>query len=111
MESTLLLKQVAAVLKRHVRVGNRLVVGLSGGLVFAVGLVLIRERGGCRVGRRLSSRIPNLRELGAIPSAKRDPALQTGRYRLSARTRIDCAVEQVTRDLAQELIQRGLLRT
>ncbi len=53
--------------------------GLCGGLVLGVSMVLVRERGG-------NWRTVSVRELGAIPSAKHDPALMASRQRRLAST-------------------------
>jgi capsular exopolysaccharide synthesis family protein len=85
--------------------------GLCGGLVFGVGLVLVRERGGCRVERGSDSRIANLRELGAIPSAKHDPALRASRNRLLASTCKEGAIELVTRYKQPSLLAESFRAT
>jgi capsular exopolysaccharide synthesis family protein len=85
--------------------------GLCGGLVFGVGLVLVRERGGCRVDRGGDLRIANVRALGAIPSAKHDPALRGSRHRLLASSRKEGAVELVTRYKEPSLLAESFRAT
>jgi succinoglycan biosynthesis transport protein ExoP len=62
-------------------------IGFAGGLMFAVGLILVRERGMWRARRPGDSHIYNTRELGVIPAAKNDRALQAGKDRLMATPR------------------------
>src|SRR5207248_572130 len=86
--------------------------GLCGGLVFGVGLVLVRERGGCRVERGTGDlRMANVRALGAIPSAKHDPALRASRHRLLASSRKEGAVELVTRYKQPSLLAESFRAT
>lgn len=85
--------------------------GLCGGLVFGVGLVLVQERGGCRVERGNDSRIGNVRELGAIPSAKHDPALRGSRQRLLGSTHKEQTVELATRYKQPSLVAESFRAT
>jgi capsular exopolysaccharide synthesis family protein len=51
-------------------------IGLSCGLFFGLGFVVVRERGDQRLKEPGDCRLPNVRELGVIPSAKRTLSLQ-----------------------------------
>jgi polysaccharide biosynthesis transport protein len=66
-------------------------IGFSGGLLLAIGIVLIRDRGAYLADTHPDSRIFDIRELGRIPSAKQSPA--RGRF---AAARNNSNVELVT---------------
>ncbi|HLJ50420.1 MAG TPA: polysaccharide biosynthesis tyrosine autokinase [Bryobacteraceae bacterium] len=51
-------------------------IGLFAGLLFGVGLVIVREQSDLSVKRPGETRLMNLRELGVIPSANEDPTLR-----------------------------------
>lgn len=86
-------------------------VGFSGGLLFAVGMILIRERGAYRVERHVDSQMFKIRELGVIPSAKHDPALKTDNRKLLTGIHKDAAVALVTRHDRPSLLTESFRAT
>jgi capsular exopolysaccharide synthesis family protein len=69
--------------------------GLGGGLVLAMAVILIQDRG--RIVRGAESRKISIRELGIIPAAKHDPLLSAGGQKLlPGNQEQNVAIEMVT---------------
>jgi capsular exopolysaccharide synthesis family protein len=71
-------------------------IGFSGGLLLAVGIVLVRDRDAYLADQESDSPLFNVRELGTIPSAKRSQSLTRTPSALFADGRASSNVELVT---------------